>query len=128
MAVHIKIYVKYFLICNTLFCLFENIDEAQTSFGGTEIIPVAVFYFTTTLAAGIFIVIQISITNSDRRLYAKALIEYPMITIGNTGSVEVALITVVFESQHLDAANVVLGIMCMESEEMSVESFAGPVA
>lgn len=72
---------KMFLKFNTVFCLFEDIDEAQTGFGRTEIIPVVVFYFTTTFATGIFVVIQISITDSDRCLYAKALIQYPMIPV-----------------------------------------------
>lgn len=77
----------------------------------------------TARCARIFIIVQMRPSDTDHSLHAPTVAQQPLVTIGQTGSVEVALITIILHifTQEFDPADIIIGIMGMHSEKMAVK-------
>ena len=50
------------------------------------------------------------------------------ISVGNTGSVQIAVVTVMSHSEYIQIADIHFSVMSVQTEETSVETFAEPIA
>ena len=81
----------------------------------------------TTLATRIFIIIQAGISCTDGSFHAPAILEYPMVTVRDTCTIDFAVITVVAQPEYIEIAHVYIGVMAVQAEKATVETFAKPV-
>lgn len=107
--------------------LLDSINNAESYFRRAEIILVVMSQLLTTLATRIFIIIQAGISCTDGSFHAPAILEYPMVTVRDTCTIDFAVITVVAQPEYIEIAHVYIGVMAVQAEKATVETFAKPV-
>ncbi len=83
--------------------------------------------FTFTITS-IFIVFQAGISHSDGSFHTPASAYEPLVTVGNTCSVQITIVTVVSHSEYIQIADIHFSVMSVQTEETSVETLAEPIA
>ena len=84
--------------------------------------------FFTSVTAGIFIIFQTGVTDSDGCFHAPAFADNPLVSVRDAGSVQTAVIAVVPHSEYIQVADIHFSVVSVQAEETSVETFAEPVA
>jgi len=108
--------------------LLDGINDAESDFGRSEIILVVVPQLFTTLATCVFVIVQAGISCTDSGFHTPAVFQYPMVAVRDTCTIDIAVIAVVAQPEDVEIAHVNIGIMAMETEKTTVETFAKPVA
>lgn len=107
--------------------LFKQVDDAHGDFRWAEVIaPVVV----DALAAGLaieFIVIHIQVAQTDLGADIHPVAHNPLVTVGETAAVKVALVAVVLHGTEREVAEVVAARHAVDAEEVAFERFAQPV-
>ena len=81
----------------------------------------------SSVATGVFIIFQVGISDAYGGLHAPTFAYYPLITIRDTRSVYIPVVTVVPHSEDIQVADIHFSVMSVQTEETSVETFAKPV-
>ena len=83
----------------------------------------------TAARAPVFIIFHAGISASNYGFYREAVAQYPMVTVSDTSTVQVAPVNNVFHTRkERDLAYVVVSVMSVHSQEVSLELAARPVA
>ena len=80
----------------------------------------------SSVATGVFIIFQVGISDAYGGLHAPTFAYYPLITIRDTRSVYIPVVTVVPHSEDIQVADIHFSVMSVQTEETSVETFAKP--
>jgi len=81
----------------------------------------------SSVATGVFIIFQVGISDAYGGLHAPTFAYYPLITIRDTRSVYIPVVTVVPHSEDIQVTDIHFSVMSVQTEETSVETFAKPV-
>ena len=75
----------------------------------------------------VFVIFDVGISHSDGSFHAPTFFQYPLITVGDAGTVDFTVIPVVSQTEHIQVADVCIGIVSVQAEEAAIEPFAEPV-
>ena len=82
----------------------------------------------TSVTTSILVIFQTGVSHSDGSFHTPSFAYDPLISVGNTGSVQIAVVTVMSHSEYIQIADIHFSVMSVQTEETSVETFAEPVA
>ena len=82
----------------------------------------------SSVATGVFIIFQVGISDAYGGLHAPTFAYYPLITIRDTRSVYIPVVTVVPHSEDIQVTDIHFSVVSVQTEETSVETFAKPIA
>ena len=112
----------------------ENIDEIDSSFGGADVVGVALIDFGAAVDTLVLLVIDVVVAETDGGFDVPMAVENPAVSVGNAASGKPTFVAIVLhvvpqgEDGRLNAHGVVDPAHEVETKEMTVEDVAKPIA